>query len=188
MVPIQVETQSFLDMAEASHKLAFVDIESTGLRGDYNSVLVVSVKPYGQVPRSFVVKQPGRDRTVVAAAKVELEKYECLATYYGKGFDLPMLNTRLLRHGLLPIAKRLHIDMYYVLKYNLLTARKSQAHLLSWLKTPQQKMTVGAETWNEVVAREPGALAEMVKRCESDVRGLEALYKKTRHLIADVKR
>lgn len=175
-------------MAEASHQLAFVDIESTGLRGDYNSVLVVSVKPYGSKPTSIVVRRPGNDRAVVAAAKVELEKYACWATYYGKGFDLPMLNTRLLRHGLEPIDKRLHIDMYYVLKYNLLTARRSQAHLLSWLNTPQQKMTVGAETWNEVVARKPGALADMVKRCESDVRGLEALYKKTRHLIADIKR
>lgn len=185
---MQIDPQVFLDMAEASHKLAFVDIEVTGLRGDYNSVLVVSVKPYGGKPVSYVVARQGQDRKVVSDAAAALEEYTCWVTYFGKGFDIPMLNTRLLRHGLSPIDKRLHIDMYYVLKYNLLTARRSQSHLLSWLNTPQQKMSVGAETWNEVVAGDPVALATMVRRCESDTRGLEALYKKTRHLIADIKR
>jgi len=165
-----------------------VDIEATGLRGDYNSVLCVSVKPYNEKPMSFSVAQAGNDQRVVREAKKALESYSAWVTYYGKGFDLPMLNTRLLKWDVLPIEKRPHIDMYYVLKYALLTARKSQGHLLSWLETPEEKMSVSAETWNRILSDTRGQMKEMIQRCESDTAGLEALYKRTRHLIKEIKR
>lgn len=184
----QVDAQDYLGLLEAASQIVFVDIEATGLRGDYNSVLVVSIKPYGKKPTSYVVKQPGNDQKVVNDAKAALEAAQCWVTYYGKGFDIPMLNTRLLKWGSRPIDKRHHIDMYYSLKSNLLTARRSQGHLLSWLGTPEQKMTVSAEEWNAVIRGAEGSMDTMVKRCESDVKGLEGLYKKTRHLIREIKR
>src|SRR5262245_5646436 len=144
--------QDFLRLAEETGTLVFLDIEATGLRGDYNSVLVVSMKPYGRKPYSFSVKQPGHDQRVVREAKEALEKYDCWVTYYGKGFDLPMLNTRLLKWEQEPILKKPHIDMYYTLKSNVLTARRSQGHLLSWLGTPEEKMTVSADVWNRIIS------------------------------------
>ena len=57
-MPLQLAAQSFLDLAERASALAFVDIEATGLRGDYNSVLVVSVKPWVSVERSGKLRRP----------------------------------------------------------------------------------------------------------------------------------
>lgn len=185
---IKLDTQEYLQLIEDTHRLAFFDIESTGLRGDYNSVLVVSVKPFGKKPTTFKVTQAGNDQRVVREAKEALESYSAWAGYYSKGFDVPMLNTRLLKWSLLPLEKRPHIDMYYVLKYNLLTARRSQGHLLSWLETPEEKMTVSAEMWNKILHDYGNAMPTMVRRCESDVAGLEALYRRTKHLIRDIKR
>ena len=185
---MRVDEQDWLRLVEKAHSLAFVDIEATGLRGDYNSVLCVSVKPHGLKPETFLVKQPGNDQGVVVAAKEALEACAGWVTYYGKGFDIPMLNTRLLRWHRDPIEKRPHIDLYYALKYNLLMARRSQSHLLSWLGTPEQKMTIGAEEWNEVLRNPSAGLKTMKARCESDVVGLEALYERTKHLIHEIKR
>ncbi len=78
--------------------------------------------------------------------------------------------------------------MYYTLKANTLTARRSQGHLLSWLETPEEKMTVSAEEWNRILYDTERSMKTMLKRCESDVTGLEALYRKARHLIRDIKR
>ena len=183
-----VDVQEYLDLVEGAGKLVFFDIESTGLRGDYNSVLCVSLKPYGKKPYTFSIKSPGNDQGVVVAAKKELEKYSVWCGYYSKGFDIPMLNTRLLRWRQAPIEKRMHLDMYYSLKYALLTARKSQGHLLSWLGTPQQKMGVSASVWSDILNDVAGQMPEMIARCESDVKGLEALYKRTRHVVRDLKR
>lgn len=184
---MQVETQDYLRLVERANTLAFVDIEATGLRGDYNSALVVSVKPYRSKPISFVVVQPGNDQRVVREAKDTLEQFDCWVTYYGKGYDIPFLNTRLLKWRSRPIDKRHHIDLYFTLKANLLTARKGQGHLLRFLETPQQKMDMTPDEWNQVLV-DPKRLERMVQRCESDVRGLQGLYERTKHIVHDIKR
>lgn len=185
---MQIDTQRFLDYVEQTGKLCFWDIEATGLRGDYNSVLCVSIKPWGGDVTTFTIKQPGNDQKVVRQAAELLAEYDCWAGYYSKGFDKPMLNTRLLKWGAKPLVPRHHIDLYYQCKSHLLTARRSQGHLLSWLGTPEQKMTVGADTWNDVLYNTKEAMETMVERCESDVIGLEGLYNKVRHVIKDIKR
>jgi len=183
-----IEPEVFLRLAEKAGTLLFVDIEATGLRGDYNSVLVVSGKPYGKPPMSYAVEQPGNVKRIVREAKEMMESADAWVTYYGKGFDVPMLNTRLLKWNLAPIMKRPHLDMYFTLKSNLLTARRSQSHLLAWLDTPEQKMTVGADVWNDVLHNFKPAIKTLTARCESDVDGLEALYRKTKHLVRELKK
>lgn len=187
---MKIDTLEFLELVEASNKLAFFDIEATGLRGDYNSVLVVAIKPFKTAtPTIFNITQPGNDQRVVREAKAELEKYTVICGYYSKGFDIPMLNTRLLKWGQVPVEKRLHIDLYFTLKANLLTARKSQGHLLEWLETPETKMTVGADMWNKILNNPTGEPMRVMKnRCASDVIGLQSLYERTKHLIREIKR
>jgi uncharacterized protein YprB with RNaseH-like and TPR domain len=191
---MQIPVQTFLRLVEQAGTLACWDIEATGLKGDYNSILCVSIKPFGKDPITFAVEKPGNDRKVVEAAAKELGRYDCWVSYYGKGFDYPMLNTRLLRWGLPRLHAKPHIDLYYGLKYHTLLARRSQAHILAWLQLedPQgtitiQKMTVGADEWNRVLSSPKQVMPTMVKRCESDVKGLEAIYRRTHHLLNDVR-
>jgi uncharacterized protein YprB with RNaseH-like and TPR domain len=184
----QLEEQKYLRLLEDADRLAFVDIEATGLRGDYNSTLVVSIKPYHCKPTSYIVERPGNDQKLVRVVKDALESYDCWVTYYGKGFDIPFLNTRLLRWKRPPIEKRHHIDLYFTLKSNLLVARRSQAHLLRFLETPEQKMDMSPEDWNKVIANPDEFIKKMTARCESDVEGLQGLYEKTKHLIKEIKK
>lgn len=197
---MQLPAQDFLRLSEAAGTIATWDIEATGLRGDYNSILCVSIKIVGQKPVTFGITTPGRDKAVVEQARDMLAGLDCWISYYGKGFDYPMLNTRLLKWGLEPLQRKPHIDMYYTLKSNLLTARRSQAHLLDWLRIEKtgassdidggkvaQKMSVSADEWNNVLADPQKSMKTMIKRCESDCSGLEALYLRTNHLIKDIK-
>lgn len=187
--PLRIDAQNFLNLVESSKTLAFLDIEATGLRGDYNSTLVVVVKPYNGKADVFKVRQPGNDTRVVREAKECLEQYDAWVTFYGKGYDVPFLNTRLLHKRIAPIEKRPHIDMYYTLKFNTLMARRGQAHVLRFLDTSQEKMDMSPEEWNRVIANPSGRpMQQMVQRCVSDVDGLEAMYKECRHLILDISR
>ena len=185
---MQIEVQRFLRLIEMQHSLLFVDIESTGLKGDYNSALVTALKPYGKPATVLNVKKPGYDKALVMETKAIMEGADCWVTYYGKGFDLPFLNTRLLKWGLDPIIPKPHIDLYYSLKYRLLTGRKSQGHLLAWLNTPENKMTVGADVWTMASGGNTDSIMTLRTRCESDVKGLEHLYRRTSHLIRDITR
>lgn len=184
---MQVDAQEFLTLCEDSKKLVFFDIESSGREGDYGAILCISFKPFGSKPYTFVVKQVGNDSGIVREAKRVLEGASCWCSYYGKGFDIPFINTRLMKWGVDPVEKKPHLDLYFQLKSHVLTGRRSQAHMLEWLETKRRKMTVSPNQWAEV-AYKPENLKTMVARCESDVQGLESLYVRTRHIIRDVTR
>lgn len=186
---MQLDSQDFLRLTEKANTLAFVDLEATGLRGDYNSVLVVSVLRFNdRQPTFFAVEQPGNDKKVVREAKEMLEECDAWVTYYGKGFDIPMLNTRLLRWELRPIDKRPHIDLYFTLKYNILTARRSMAHLSRWLETAQKKKDMNPDVWASIVGNLKKYMPEMIERCNSDTKETRDLYCKVKHLIREIKR
>jgi len=185
---MQMKAEEALPIFERANALCMFDLESTGTKGDYNSILCVSIRPWHGKPTSFVVDGPGNDRTILAAVRDELHKYACWVSYFGKGFDVPMIQSRLLVHGLKPLESRHHIDMYYVLKARVLTGRRSQAHLLEWLNAKQRKMTLSPDMWVAVLRNPKRYLPTLVKRCESDCAGLEALYDKSKHLIRELSR
>ena len=189
---MQLDGQTFLRLTEVAGTLLTFDIEATSLNGDYGSVLVMTGKRYGQKPISYRIDQAGKDRAVVKAAKEMLEDADAWISYYGKGFDVLMLNARLMRWGLKPLEKRPHLDMYWQLKSKVKISRRSQGHYLSWLNVEdkdggaQRKMGVSADVWAQVSSNPRKYMPEMVRRCESDVRGLEALYDRTKAFIQDV--
>lgn len=184
---MQIDTQHYLDLAERTSDLVFYDIETTGFKADYGSVLVVSLKPFGKKPFSFYVKQVGNDQKVVREAKEALEQFGCVSTFYGKGFDQVFLNTRLLKHGLEPLAQQLHLDMYFSLKHKMAMSRKSLLQYAGFLDLEDKKFGVSPNVWSEI-AYKPENMKIMIQRCEQDTITLEQLYVKTRHLIREIKR
>lgn len=186
---MQLESKDFLRLAENAGTLMFFDIESKGFQGDYGSVICISTKLYAQDPETIVLRS-GResDKRIVLMAKEKLEEADCWVSYYGKGFDIPMLNTRLLYHGYDPIEKKPHLDLYWALRSRLNTSRRSQGHLLSWLNLPEEKMSVSAAVWSELNANFRDNIGTLVARCESDTKGLEALYERTKHLVVNITR
>ena len=184
----QVEVQKFLRWIEGDHTLYTWDIESSGLNGDYAQILVISIKPYGLDPVTFTLKKGHSDKSMCRKASEFLSEADAWLTYYGKGFDVKMLNTRLLYWGLPLLEKQPHIDLFYVLKYFIKTGSKSQAHLLNFLELPEDKMTVHPSAWGQLSVNFSENMQILIERCESDCIGLEALYDRTKLAIRDVRR
>lgn len=185
---MQLEAQEFIDIVEKANEVVFFDIECTSLGPDYGSVLVASMKPFKKKPISFSVVTPGDDLVVVSMIAEALQDYKLWVSYYGKGFDVPFLQARLLRHELPPLIKQPHADMYFSLRRTLNLSRGSMAHIAAWLRLPEQKMSVSADIWSQVIKDPKTHLKTLVARCESDCAVLEKLWFKTRHLIKDIKR
>ena len=193
---MNLPASDFLRFVEAQKSIVFWDTEGSSLAGDYGSIHVVSMKPYGKAPVTFQVKHAETDHRVVVAARNWLNQSYAWVTFYGKGHDVPLLNTRLLRWGEKPLESRPHIDLYFTLKPKLKTGRKSQAHLLEFLQEtmkslglkPEKKMTIAPNVWSDLQANFAPLIQTLVQRCESDTRGLEMLYRCTKHLIRDITR
>lgn len=185
---MQIDTQEYLDLMEDTNGLVFWDIEAAGLKADYGSIICCSFKPYGRKPYTYHVKTYGDDELLVDSIKEELEYYKCWVTYYGKGFDVPMVNTRLLKWGGINLQPKHHIDLYFTLKSKLNLSSKSMASLAGFLNTKQQKMRVNQDVWSEMPFNMNKHMPTMIKRCESDCSVLEHVYNKTRHLIKEIKK
>lgn len=185
---MNVDPKDYLQMVEETSRLASWDIESTQLNADLGSVLCASVKPYGKKPYTFKIKAVGNDVKVCRDLKDCLEEYQCWLTYYGKGFDVPFVNTRLLKWGYAPIDARHHIDLFFTLKPKTKMSSKSMGRFASLLSTGEQKMGVSQNIWSEIGFKLDQNMPIMVERCESDTIVLEDLYNKTRHLIKEIKR
>lgn len=184
---MKLEVADFLRLVEAGGNLFFWDCETHDKSMDYGGVLVVSIKPWHRKPISIVRPHGQSDRATVKAAIERLNEADLWVTYYGKGFDVRVLNTRALRWGLPQLQPKPHIDLYYTLKPKLALARRSQAHILEFLQTSQRKMTVSPVVWGDLMQDYEAGMKVLVRRCESDAAGLEALYSATKHLIRDIK-
>ena len=185
---MQIDVQDYLTLAEGAGKMVFWDLETTGFKGDYNSILVSSFKEYGKKPFTVHVEAVGNDQKVARLTKEILSEYQTVVTYYGKGFDWPMLNTRLTKWGKAPANPMLHLDLYFTLKPKFLLASKGLGAVGRFLGTKEDKMFVGTEVWSEMGFNMKKHMPTMIKRCESDIILLEDVYKKTKPLIRDLKR
>ncbi len=188
---MQLDEKTFLEMAEKTGELVFFDIESYSLSPDYGSMLVFSALPYNATKATtFAVttKGVGNDRKVVREATEYLNEKACWVSFYGKMFDVPFIRSRLLKWNMdLELIKKHHIDLYWVIRANVNPARKSQAHLLDWLKVDTRKMSVSADDWSEV-GQKPSSIRVLKQRCESDVFGLRDLYKRTKMFVRNIQR
>jgi uncharacterized protein YprB with RNaseH-like and TPR domain len=185
---VQLDAQDFIRLVESNRSLAIWDTESVGFNADYGTLLCGSIKTVHGGIETYQVVQLGNDKRVAREFKERLESFDAWVTYFGKGHDVPFLNTRLLRHGLDPVERRPHIDLFYSLKYALKLSSKSQAQLLSFLGTPEQKLHLGPDSWAELGVDFNKRMKAIVERCESDVMGLEAGFHRTKHVIRDIKR
>lgn len=188
---MKLDETDFLRLVENNNSIVFFDLESTGFKGDYNSIIVGSILHFKyKNATNHSIAQVGNDKRVVREIKEHLEAADCWVTYYGKGFDIPMLNTRLLKWGMKPVEKRPHLDLYFTLKSNLNTSRKGLGHMVRWLQVPdkEQKMDVSPDTWASLATDFDKNIRIMEKRCESDVVILRDLYNRTKHLVREIKR
>ena len=185
---MNVDAKDFLPMVEETKRICFFDIEASGLKADYNSILCASIQPYKGKVTTYATERPGDDKMLVRQIRDELEKYLVIVGYYSKGFDLPMIRSRLLHFNMRDILPQYHVDMYYSLKGKTLVARRSMAHMSEWLDLEHKKMSVGPQVWNDVLARPKSTMNILIKRCEADVIEVMDLYDRTKHLIKEIKR
>lgn len=88
---------------EFRHKIAYLDIETTGLSSYWNKVTTIALYDGGTI-RYYI---QGRN---LSAFKRDIKAYDVLVTYNGKCFDVPFL-----RDHLKIELNQVHIDLRYVL-------------------------------------------------------------------------
>ncbi len=167
--------------------IALLDIETTSLVADYGIVLSWAFKELGGRVISDVIA-PGElrsrtlDRRIVKSLVTRLSDYDTIVTFNGQAFDLPFVRTRAFRHGfdrLLPRQRTIkHIDVYLVSRGLLRMSHRRQENIERLLTHRSTKVRLTPEAWEGLLSGKSTAYWGLLRRNISDVRTLEAIYKR----------
>ncbi len=177
--------------------LAFVDLETTNLKGNFGRVLCASVADkYGNV-RTFRLDDPlfARDRrrddvALVVALRDYLEQFDMLVGWYSKMFDIPFLNTRLLIGNERPMRTDImHLDPIYKARKGSLTLHSARLDAVAkTFRLPVQKTGLDPDIWNDAADGVTEAMDYVVQHCEADVLVLRMVFHILKPLVKVVHR
>lgn len=165
-------------------KILVWDIECTNLNADWGYVLSVAWKWYGEdkvwVKSIDTTGVYNDDRTndvgVVKYFAAVMEGADAQVTWYGKRFDLPYMQARLVYHGLPPMPEVPHVDGWAIAKYKLKLSSNRLANLENFLGITGYKTPVGGKNWQKAAAGYPDAMAYVVEHNKKDVELTEMVY------------
>ena len=180
---MQVDTQDYLTLCElAPNGLCFWDLETSGLGADYGDISISSFKYYGKKPFTLLATDYKNEAEFLTAICKVLANSFCWASFNGKRFDYTFLTTRLMELGLPPLEKKVHLDLYQQIRGKVRISGKSLSNLSRFFKLGESKMDLHQDVWRLK------DYDQLKKRCESDVRITEELYKTIKPFILQVTR
>jgi len=188
-------------------KMLALDIETSDLKGDRGRVFCAvfmdiangnKIKIFREDEKQFRTKLTGDDSKLVRAIRDYMFDAFFWISYYGRGFDIPFLNTRLKIAEEWPIEKRKHIDLYYYTGgQNLKIGRRSLRVLAERFQFKIGKrdvefpkwMIAGNERYNPSSKKQyKEAMNEIVGHCVKDVELLQPALNTLYPFIGTIKR
>ena len=170
-------------------KCLFFDIESTNLNAPFGTILCIGYKwlgdPKVHVPTILEFSKNGMldDKGLVEHfAKIwEWSDYAC--GHYAQRFDLPMIQSKLIKHGLPPLGPKHLIDTWRVARDNLKMHSNRLAAIAEYLEVKHSKSPINFGDWLKAAHGDKKALKYIVEHCRLDVLVLEEVFQKLRPLI-----
>lgn len=172
-------------------KLIAWDIESTNLKADYGRMLCFGWKEVGGRPKARVTSiadypkfknDPTDDKALVKEASKILTEADAWLTWYGKRFDVPFVNSRLIQHGLPPLPPIPHIDGWMVARSKLKLHSNRLASVCAFLGL-EEKTPINQHIWVRATAGHLPSIRYVIEHCRQDVAVLEQCYEPLRPLI-----
>ncbi len=174
-------------------RILIFDIESSNLSANFGVILCISYKwlNTGKVHTIAITdfplfkKDPTNDREVVREFRKVFLQADAVVAHFGQFFDIPMLQTKMIMHGLPVLPKTKLIDTWKIAKKQLKLNSNRLATLISALKIKYKKTELDGPTWVRAMAGNVKAIKYVVTHCIYDVLALEAVFNKLRPLMAE---
>lgn len=172
----------------AKPKILLFDIEATGLNAAFGTILCIGSKWHGEkqvaVPTILDAnKDMLSDKKLVADFAKRWNEADYVVSWYGKRYDEPMIQTKLLRHKLAPLSPKPHLDLWFTARYQFKLHNNRLAAWEQFLGTEHSKTPIDFESWLQAAHGNKAAIAEVVEHCRKDVLVLEEIFDKFRPWI-----
>lgn len=168
------------------------DLETTNLNANYGYILCMGWKVIGEKKTHLIKisdyplhqKQITNDREVIKKAREVLTDADGWVTWFGRYFDEPFLNSRLIEHKLNPLppmSTKNHVDGWAISRYKLKLNSNRLATVSSFLGV-EEKTPISGPHWVKAMAGNTKSLNYVYKHCTQDVIVLEQVYNRIKML------
>ncbi len=168
-------------------KSCFFDIECSGLKSNFAVILCGGIKPVGKAVESYYDGRKGsNDKDLCRKIADRLREFDIIITYYGLNFDMPFLNSRLIKWGLPPVTDKFHIDVYRLVKktFNIHSRR---AEAVAQFLGIEGKTPVVPEEWMQAAYDgDWKALSRVVQHNKGCVTVTEGILGKCKHVMRSI--
>jgi len=164
-------------------KVAFWDIEASGLDADFGIILCAGIRTMGSKEvRVYRIddsptyrKEPWNDSWVAEEIRQELEQHDVVVHHYGDRYDVPFLNTRLLAYRLpiLDSSAMCFVDTWLNIRKRLKLHNNRLLSLIAHLDTKTNKTGLDGRLWVRAAAGERASLDKVVEHNIHDVNALQ---------------
>src|SRR5688572_15746784 len=172
-------------------KILIWDLESTGLKMDFATLLCTGYKWLGEkkVYVPSIMDYEGweedvtNDKKLVADFIKVYNSADMTVTYFGTGFDRKALIAKALEHNLPLPANVPMVDLFCTVKSNMAISRKSLQNVGYYLGLSNEKTPVEGKVWRRAMSGHGPSIKYIKNHCEADVLILEEAYLKLRPLV-----
>lgn len=177
-------------------RLGFFDIEATGLNAIMGRMLAAAIADsWGNVTvrraDEFDRSSPLDDSGLAEWYRDELERYDVLVSWNGFGYDVPMLNARLLRWGKRPMADRMQIDAMWKAgggRYGIRVGSRKLDNVAKFFRIEEAKTPLDWDTWQLAGVGDEAALAEVVEHNVADVLVTRRVFNHLKPMVRTIHR
>lgn len=129
------------------------------------------------------------DRALVKSIRDAVNEYDIWVTWNGRLFDVPVLNGRLLFHGLEPLQPKMHIDlMYKATGGSVRIGRRSLQSVSEYFDVPNRKTPLSVRIWDKAMAGDESAYSLIAEHCDADVLVTRDVFNVLKPQIGNIQR
>jgi len=176
-------------------KIVFFDLETTNLKGNLGRVLCGAFLPLeaeeptmiSETMKQYRGKKLGDDSKVVSACRDLINSSWIVVGWNSKLFDVPYLNARLRLNNLLPVEKRLHLDLMYYARGQFIKLNSSRLDAVAKaFRLDEQKTDLLYDTWVQASLGDKEAMGYIEKHCVQDVKVLKGAFEVLQPFIRNI--
>jgi uncharacterized protein len=168
--------------------LIILDIETSSLEADAGIIIGAGVMSEAGQSEYFQARNTKDEKPLLSKLLKRLDSSSMIVTWSGRGFDLPFLTTRLLKHSMdpSPILTKAHLDLNEVVKSRLRLTFTYLDHVCDFFEIKRDKGPMGLEVPHLYVKALEGdetALKAIRDHCLDDLRVTREVLLKLKPLL-----
>ncbi len=169
-------------------RIVILDLETSSLTADGGIIVGAGLMNEAGQGEYLEAKRTDQEKRILTGLVKRLGSYDVIVTWSGRGFDIPFLTTRLLKHGMdpRPVLRMMHLDLNEVVKSRLRLTFNYLDHVCDFFQIKRDKGPMGLEVPHLYVRALEGdteALKSIRDHCMDDLRATREVFQKLRPLL-----